>query len=366
MDGESLRKFLDATTDAIVVHRDGNIVYANAAGLKMLGYERVDQVLGRPAIEFVSARYRELVAKRMFGSDAGDAIAPEVEERLVHSDGHEVPVEVLALPVLFDRQPSTIVHIRDVTARKALEARLRAADRLANVGFVAAAVVHEIRNPLAYALSNIDVVGKRFDATAEEETRAACDRVREGLHHIRDVVRDVGILSGAAAEPRGAVDVHAVLDSVSNLVAFELRGRAKLVKRYGVVPAVSGARARLGHVFANLLVNAAQAIPVGDEADNEVTLVTFVRGNEVVVEIHDTGAGIPPEVERDIFEPFFTTKEHGTGLGLAISRSILEQDGGSISVRAAKGGGTVFVVTLPVADAPGSLTIPSPPPERGP
>ncbi|HEX7600480.1 MAG TPA: ATP-binding protein, partial [Polyangiaceae bacterium] len=168
---------------------------------------------------------------------------------------------------------------------------------------------------------------------------------------VRGVVRDVEVLSGATREARGALDVHAVLDSIASLVGFQLRGCARLVKRYGDVPPVSGSRARLGQVFTNVLLNAAQAIPPGDEVGNEITIVTFAHTDEVVIEIHDTGTGIATELLRGVFEPFFTTKAHATGLGLSISRSLLEAEGGSISARGGRGGGTTFVVTLRAASA---------------
>ena len=137
-----------------------------------------------------------------------------------------------------------------------------------------------------------------------------------------------------------------MLDSIANLVRFELSGRAHLVKRYGKIPHVFGTRSKLGHVFANILINAAQAIPPGDEAGNEVTIVTSARDDDVIVEIHDTGAGIAAESLSRIFDPFFTTKETGTGLGLAISRKLIEAEGGSIAVCRRDVRGTTFIITL--------------------
>ncbi|HEX7601145.1 MAG TPA: ATP-binding protein [Polyangiaceae bacterium] len=350
----SLRKVLDDTTEAMAVHRGGKIVYANTACLKLLGYDRAEQVLGRSPVDFVSPHYRELVAKRIFKIYAGGGTEPEIEERFLHTSGREVPVKVLAMPLIFEGHLATLVHIRDLTARKDLECRLRAADRLASVGFVAAAVVHELTNPLAYAQNNVELLAKRLDAAVPadraEELRGICERIDEGVKAALSVVRDVRVFSGSMLETRSAVDVHTVLDSVANLVGFQLHGRARLVKRYGAVPLVSGRRARLGQVFANLLVNAAQAIPPGDEAGNEVTIVSFARGDEVVVEIHDTGIGIAPEILDTIFDPFVTTKEHGTGLGLAVSRSMLEEEGGTIAVlQGSRERGTTFVVTLQAA-----------------
>ncbi len=350
--GAALRTVLEAATDAIAVHRDGKIVYANAAGLKLLGYTALADVVGKPVLDFVAPHNREVVAKRVFKTYAGGGNLPELEERFLDIGGHEVPVEVLAIPLIFEGQPSTLVHIRDIRVRKELENKLHAADRLAHVGFVAAAVMHEIRGPLGYALTSVELLKSRIGETApssREELGQLCDHVREGLDRLRDVVRDLGVFSGTLKDSATDVDLHAVLDSIANLIGFELHGRARLVKSYGHIAHVRGTQAKLGHVFANLMVNAAQAIPPGAEDDNEITVRTYAEPGKVLVDISDTGEGIPSERLRDVFEPFVTTRENGTGLGLAIARSILEQSGGHLRVESKLGRGTTFTVELPAA-----------------
>jgi CheY-like chemotaxis protein len=135
----------------------------------------------------------------------------------------------------------------------------------------------------------------------------------------------------------------------------EIRHRARLVKDYGPLPLVEGDDSRLGQVFINLLVNAAQAIGDGDPDANEIRLVTGTdaAGNGFV-EICDTGPGIPPESMDRIFDPFFTTKAIGigTGLGLSICHNIVATMGGKLTATNRASGGAVFRVTLPAASAP--------------
>lgn len=135
-----------------------------------------------------------------------------------------------------------------------------------------------------------------------------------------------------------------------NMAYNEIRHRARLVKDYGEVPLVLADDARLGQVFINLLVNAAQAIPEGDWESNEIRLVTStdVAGN-AVIEVRDTGSGIPSAVMERIFEPFFTTKPigEGTGLGLSICHNIIVGLGGTITARNLERRGACFRVTLP-------------------
>jgi two-component system NtrC family sensor kinase len=352
----ALRIALEAETDAIAIHRDGKIVHANSAGLKLLGYERLSDVIGKPVLDFVAPHYRDIVAKRVFKTYAGIGKVPELEESFLDIGGREVPVEGLATPIDFEGKPSTLVHIRDIRMRKELQNKLRAADRLAHVGFVAGAVMHEIRGPLGYTLASFELLQNRLEDVVPQsvcdEVRELCDHVREGLLRLQGVVRDVGVFSGTLLDTSMSVDLHAVLDSIANLVGFELRGRARLVKSYGEVPYVVGTTAKLGHVFSNLLVNAAQAIPPGDEEGNRVTIRTYAIGSRVFVEISDTGRGIPASKVNDIFEPFVTTKDTGIGLGLSIARSLLEESGGSIRLESTSAKGTTFVVELTAVPAP--------------
>ena len=332
----TVRKFFDESTDPIAVHREDEIVYANPAALELFGYQRPDQVLGRSPFEFVSPSYRSLVAQRITTTYGGHMKAPEIEERFLHASGREVPVEVLAVPIVFEGQPATLVHIRDLTARKELERKLAAADRLASVGFVAQAVVHEVDSPLAYAINNVSLLERYLGATLPEErlgeARTLCARIRQGLGGVRGAMQDVRIFAESATEPQ--LDVNALLDSVANLAAFQLRGHARLVKQYGDVPLVAGTPTRLGQVFANVLVFAAKTIPPGDEGGNEVTLATRPRGSEVIVEIGSTGARVG---------------QIGSDRGFAITRSMLQDEGGSLAVQIREPRGATFVVTVRAA-----------------
>jgi CheY-like chemotaxis protein len=133
------------------------------------------------------------------------------------------------------------------------------------------------------------------------------------------------------------------------MTSNEVRHHAHFVKAFGDVPPVLANESRLGQVFLNLIVNAAQAIPVGRADRNEVRVTTAVDGPDgVTVEVADTGIGIPADKIERIFDPFFTTKPAGvgSGLGLAICHRIISELGGSISVRSVVGEGTTFRVTL--------------------
>jgi CheY-like chemotaxis protein len=164
-------------------------------------------------------------------------------------------------------------------------------------------------------------------------------------------VRDVKLFSRPHKEERGAVDVRVVIESSIRMACNEIRHRAQLVKEYGEVPMVDSNEARLGQVVLNLLVNAAQAMPEGRASRNEIRVVTKTQSGRVVIEVRDTGTGIPRETLPRIFDPFFTTKPVGvgTGLGLSLCRRMVTDLGGEIVVESEVGKGTVFRVTLPAA-----------------
>ena len=143
-----------------------------------------------------------------------------------------------------------------------------------------------------------------------------------------------------------------VLESSLRMASNEIRHRAWVVKEYGHIPAALANESRLGQVFLNLLVNAAQAIPEGMASDNVIRVSTvFDPEEQIVVSISDTGSGIPADVQKRLFRPFVTTKtgETGTGLGLFICRRIVTSFGGQLSFESQEGKGTTFRVVLPAS-----------------
>jgi two-component system NtrC family sensor kinase len=141
-----------------------------------------------------------------------------------------------------------------------------------------------------------------------------------------------------------------VLEGAINMATPELKHHARVIKQLCEVPLIHGSEARLGQVFLNLLINAAQAIPKGAPDKNRVEVRLRQENGMVVIEIQDTGTGIPPEILDRIFDPFFSTKPRGvgTGLGLSICHDIITRLGGDISVESTVGQGSCFRVRLPV------------------
>ncbi len=245
---------------------------------------------------------------------------------------------------------------------KTTQAQLIFSDRLASMGRLAAGVGHEINNPLSYVLSNLNYVHRtllefqeRLPAEDREELLEVVKEAREGAERVRLIVQDLRTLSRQDDTAMDPVDLGAVVRGTAKLVSRELRYRARLVEEVEEVPPVLGSMARLGQVFLNLIINAAHAIAPGREDENEIRVVVRQSTPErVLVEVRDTGCGIPEENLSRIFEPFFTTRPvgEGTGLGLSVCHGIITSMGGEMTVESKVGHGTVFRIALPVARRP--------------
>ncbi|MFP2929245.1 sensor histidine kinase [Pyxidicoccus sp. 3LG] len=249
---------------------------------------------------------------------------------------------------------------RSLEQLRATQAQLLFADRLIALGRIAAGVGHEINNPLAFILSNLEYIHQELQQKEQlseqdrQEVLEALAETRDGAERIRLIVRDLQTLSRAEDVGTGPSDLAAVLRTAAKMAMHELRHRARLVVECEGLPPVQGNGARLGQVFLNLLLNAAQSIAPGQVEENEVRVVArLALPGRVEVEVRDTGCGISPEHRERIFDPFFTTKSSGvgTGLGLAVCHGIVTALGGTLTVDSEPGQGSTFRVTLPVAGA---------------
>jgi signal transduction histidine kinase len=254
--------------------------------------------------------------------------------------------------------------LSDVTQRRQLQAQLERSERMASLGTLAAGVAHEINNPLAYVLANLDELARELPraAPARADLAESAEEAREGAERVRNVVRGLKSFSRGGSS-RAPVDVAEELTAAVRLTSNEIRHRARLEVVVHPMPRVAAGDRELGQVFLNLLLNAAQAIPEGHAAENAITVEA---GSDAAgwarVEIRDTGVGIPPQVLPRIFEPFFTTKPLGvgTGLGLAIAHGIVTVAGGRLEVESQVARGSTFRVLLPPApESASSATAPA-------
>jgi len=347
-----LRALLDGIPDElIIIDTKGKILAAHQSGAPDLA--ALADLVGEHLVAYLPPALAEEALEHVWavnesgvGRNWHFSVTRNAEERTYEVRFQpEQPGQVLAM-------------LRDITQTRKMSAQLEISGRMASIGTMAAGVAHEINNPLTYVLANLEHVQAELERIVAEETLgvdadllAATDNALAGAKRVRRIVRELKTFSRGKDEGAGTANLHEAIDSAAAIAHAEIRNRARFIKRYGDIPMVQGESAKLGQVFLNLLVNAAQALPLGRVADNEIEVVTR-RGDDdfVVVEVRDSGPGIPTDVRDRIFEPFYSTKSRtvGTGLGLSICRTIVVAAGGRISVESSREG-TVFRVELRVA-----------------
>jgi PAS domain S-box-containing protein len=363
---QGLRTLIEVSPQLVLIHRDGRIRWCNPAAVRALCLSSTDELAGTPLSDAFHPDDRPLVEARL-RAPARDSGHEAFSLRWRCKAGGYRTTETNAAPIEVDGASSVVVCAHDVTERVEFQHQLLQRDRMAALGTLSAGVAHEINNPLTYLLVNLEHVRRRLRAASASDDPIAelaggggdgLAGLEQSLHHaveganrVRQIVRDLLTFSQGNVETKSIVDVRGIVESATQMAWHEIRHRARLTKSLAEVPPVEANEARLGQVFLNLLVNAAQAIPEGqaDRHDIRVATRTDEQGN-AVVEITDTGTGIAPENLPRVFDPFFTTKgDDGTGLGLAISHGTIKSLGGNIAVTSEPGRGSTFRVVLRAA-----------------
>jgi PAS domain S-box-containing protein len=333
------RALIESAPDGVVIIRAGELVFSNPAAEHIFNgvdASRIVQTLRGDAIELTD--------------DAGPVV-----RRLVHADGRVVVLELSHLEIDYEGETACLGFVRDVTERNEMQTRLIQADRLAAMGTLAAGVAHEINNPLAYLMLNVEYLRRELPRIAQDPglVPQALDRlkeVHEGADRVATIVRDLKRLTRSDEEVRGPVDLAEAIDGAIRIANHQIKHRARLIRTYDDVPPVEGNAARLEQVFLNLIINATHALSTDRVDENRIEIrMTSPDDTQVVVEVSDNGVGMTPQVLERAFEPFFTTKPvgEGTGLGLSICHGLVTNMRGTLAFDSSPGRGTTVRVTLP-------------------
>lgn len=248
------------------------------------------------------------------------------------------------------RFTKAIVYAVDMSAERELQQRLLLSERMSAIGTLTASTIHEIKNPLTFVWNHLRSLSAE-DAGLSSDAAEIAREAYEGAERIRQISREITELSHAGDRPDTRVtDLKRVLDRAIQMASPETQHRASVTREYQEGDLLTvGADTRVGQVFLNLIVNAAQAIEPGDLGRNSITLrARSIDAERLCVEVQDTGPGIPAQLLRRVFDPFVTTKPagRGTGLGLSICRRIVHSLGGTIDIQSHPGQGTVVRVVL--------------------
>ncbi len=340
------RAVVDSAVDAmIVIDERGAIEVFNRAAERMFGYTETE-VLGKNVNVLMPSPYQaehdgymrhylETGEQRIIG------IGREVHARKRDGTTFPVHLSVGEMQVGGERHFTGILH--DLSARTALETRLREQTALARLGEMAAVIAHEVKNPLTAVRGAIQVIGGRLpagnkDAPIVKEILARLDGLN-GL--IQDLLR-----FARPPEPRlGRVELRPLLEMTADLLKKDPSFANLDVVVTGDPSPVNADAELLKIVFQNLMINAAQAM----HGEGRIDIAITASEGGYSVAVADQGPGIAAEVREKLFQPFVTTKARGTGLGLSIAKRLIEAHGGTIAVDCPAGGGTRVRAEIPCA-----------------
>jgi PAS domain S-box-containing protein len=345
----TLRSIGDAviTTDA-----RGSVTFMNPVAVTLTGWQPED-ALGIASAEML--KFQDVGTGSLLESPVekvlrdGLVVGDGSDTVLVARNGRELPVDYNAAPLKDDsgRTSGAVLVFRDMTERKQMEHALLSAERMSAMGYLAATLAHEIKNPMqAIALTLELVVNPRLD---KEKQKEYLENVRWEFKRLMVLARDVLSFARSPRKERQPISVAAVVRYALTLAGKQLE-RCHIEASAHLpddLPPVLASWDQLAQVFLNLIVNAIEAMPQG----GEMVIAAQSFAEEIELTFTDSGPGLSSDVLDKLFAPFFTTKKEGTGMGLSISRSIIREHGGAMVAGNAPAGGAVFAITLPVASS---------------
>lgn len=357
---EEHRKFTEVVLDSLpvslyVVDREYNIVTWNHH--REIGEQGIprDAAIGRNVFD-VLERYPQGRLRQEFERAFRTGRIERIEQQTQADDGSTLHWLVSKVPMR-DAVSGEVTHVitvgEDVTMRVEAVHAISRAEKLAAVGRLAAGVVHEINNPLATIAACAESLEQRIEEGAFEMSDASDDLseylglIKSEAFRCKTITTGLLDFSRIRTGDRTLTDIGDVVRSAANLISHQRRGDRIAIGVHiaGDLPMVSADGGQIQQAVIALSTNAIDAMPDGGKLDFRVV----GRSDRVIIEVEDTGLGIPPEDMPKIFEPFFTTKEvgKGTGLGLAVCYGIISEHGGRISVRSNLSKGTTFSIFLP-------------------
>lgn len=338
---KKLEALFDSAPDAeIVTDRSGVIAMANEQSVKLFGYPE-GELLGQP-IEFLVPAERRMdhIQHRLnyVAASHPRPMGSGMELTALRKDGTSIPVEVSLSPISLEHELLIACAIRDISARKELEEKLRGKERLADIGTMAAIFAHEVASPLHGISATVEVIKMEIP----ENVRPLISELSLEIRRLESLLNQFRSLSGLANLNLKLVNLAAIIRRVLEINAAHW---SHLSIR--IVTDVSGGltlradEEKLHQMILNLARNAVDAMPNG----GTLSVNAFCRDDQAVLVISDTGCGIPEDI--DIFQPFMSSKLQGAGLGLHIVRQIVYAHLGVLTYRSARGRGTTFEISLP-------------------
>ena len=358
---ERLRQFSDSVVESLsdgllVVDLDDRVLRWNRRLEQLLGLER-GRAIGRRLPAVLDKLFLEtLYAARR---DAPDGVTLYRVPLVSTHGGQRRPQLVNAgispFKTADGAQAGWIIVLEDITDRANLEEQLRLSEKMAAIGLLAAGVAHEVNTPLTGISSFTQMLLERADP-ADPKTQLL-EKIERQTFRAAKIINSLLNLARPSEGEAGPVDVNVVIGDVLSLLDHQFKTGHIQVRKELTGPAVlvRGVEYKLQQVFLNLFLNARDAMLKG----GWLAVATRMENGDAIVELSDTGVGIPAEHLPRIYDPFFTTKPEGrgTGLGLSVTYGIVQEHGGTLVCESVPGQGTRFRLTLPLVELPQQLGI---------
>ena len=353
------RQLVERAPDGIFIHREGVVVFINAAGAATLGAARPDDLMGVTLFDFVPPAHQDLVRARI--EQVHDQGHTElVEMRFVRRDGELIDVEVTGGATTYQDEPAIQVIFRDITLRKQLEAQVRQMQKMEAIGALAGGIAHDFNNVLSALLGYTELAC--LDVPEDGEAWQHLQEVLIAGQRAKKLIQQILTFSRQTEQDRRPVQLSLIVRETLSLLRASLPATIEIQQHIEAATDVIWADPTQMHqVLMNLGSNAAHAMrDTGgvldvrlDATDVDAAFAASYPelrpGPYLRLRMRDTGHGIAPEIRQRIFDPFFTTKERyeGTGMGLAMVHGIVTGHNGAISVDGQPGEGTAFTIYLP-------------------
>jgi PAS domain S-box-containing protein len=364
-----IRRLVDANIIGICIWGfEGQILDANDAFLRMVGYDRQDLADGRirwtslTPPDWRDSDARAVEERKMTGT------AQPFEKEYLRKDGNRVPV-LIGVAAFEESGSQGVAFVLDLTERKRSEAEAREserryrevemelahANRIATMGQLTASIAHEVKQPVGATLTNAQAALRFLDhepVDLDEIREIFADIAKDSIraNDILDRIRD---LTKKAPPRRDRFEINEAIREVVELTKGEaVKHWVSLeTQLVGSLPLIEGDRVQLQQVILNLITNAIQAMGAVS-ADNRKLRISneHIESEGVRVAVQDSGPGLSPDSIERLFEPFYTTKSEGMGMGLSICRSIIEAHGGRFWASTGTGSGARFQFTLPCVE----------------
>jgi PAS domain S-box-containing protein len=366
------RILVETSPESVTVHRDGTIIYANPAAVRMFGAASAADLIGKPMFDLICPEFHEAaLARRKVIRDLGIG-GPLAEMRYRRLDGSTFEVETQSAPITYDGGPATQITAHDISAlkhaaseRQEFERKLLETQKLESLGVLAGGIAHDFNNILTGILGNASLAV--MDLPPGSPAGENLNAITEGSRRAADLCRQMLAYSGKGNFVVRRLSLNRLVQDTAHLLKISIsKGAVLHFNLHPSLPAIEADATQIRQVIMNLVINASEAIGENPGSINLSTGVVRaedeyasgrgkfvtqdVSGGECVcLEVSDNGCGMSPETRAKIFDPFFTTKFAGRGLGLAAVLGIVRGHRGALRIDSAPGQGTTFRLLFPSA-----------------